>query len=97
MSILPKTTPLVYTGETSVLRDLEPRFPPASPTEELAQFRQLPETWPYALALLLIAGIALVFVGLYLVALVNSHAFAVLAACLVAGFLWFAFGATRDD
>ena len=85
---------IAYTGKTEVLTE---RFPPASPTEELAQFRELPETWPYALAALFIAGVALVLGALYLVALVNSHAFAVLAACLVAGFLKFAFGATRDD
>jgi len=93
---LPKTTPLVYTGETTVLRDVEPRFPPATVTEELSQFYPVPDVAPYAVVVLLFIAVALIFGACYLVALVNTQAFAVLAAFLVAGFIWLAFGATGD-
>lgn len=89
---------IAYTGKTRVLdapTEALDRFPPASPTEERAQFYTLPETWPYALALLFVCAVALILVALYAVAMVNSHAFAVLCAFVVAGFLWFAFGVTR--
>ncbi len=85
----------IYTGKTIRLSAPTERFPPATPTEELAQFYTLPETWPYALALLFVGALALILASLYAVALVNSHLFAVLAAFIVGGFLWFAFGATK--
>lgn len=71
------------------------RFPPASPTEELSQFYAIPDAAPYAVAVLLCIAVALIFGACYLVARVDSHAFAVLAAGLVAGFVWFAFGVTE--
>ena len=93
MAIVEQTTPLVYTGDTV-------RFPPVAPTEQLAQFDAppayaVPDAAPYAVAVLLCVAVALIFGALYLVARVDSQAFAVLAAFVVAGFVKLAFGVTR--
>ena len=71
------------------------RFPPASPTEELSQYYPIPDATPYAVAVLLCVAAVLIIGACYLVARVDSHAFAVLSAVLVAGFVWLAFGATE--
>lgn len=94
MAIVPTTEPLVYSGATERLD----RFPPVAPTEQLSQktaplVLPAPRRYvPYDIAGLLIASVTLIFGAIWLVQRVDSDAFAVLAALLVGGFLWLAFG-----
>lgn len=74
------------------------RFPPVAPTEMLSQavptepLYTLPDARPWGVAVLTGAGLFLIIGAAALVVRVNDHAFAVLAAVLVAGFIWLAFG-----
>lgn len=79
------TKSIPYTGKTVRLAPI---------TEELPQL-EIPEAAPYATAVLLGIAVLLIFGACYLVALINTQAFAVLAALLVAGFIWLAFGVTE--
>lgn len=97
MAMVPQTERLAYTDATV-------RFPPTVATEQLAQFapgrtdetfRPVPDAAPYAVAVLFCIAIGVILGACYVVAMVDSQAFALLAAAVVAGFLWIAFGATR--
>ena len=70
-----------YTGKT-VRLDV-PTEPLSIPT---------PTRTPIPVALLTIIALALILGGAWLVVRVNDQAFAVLAACLVAGFIYLALG-----
>lgn len=92
MAILQEEIPLVYTGDTQ-------RFPPVAPTEQLSQASVpterlyiLPDARPWGVALAFFVSIFLILGACALVVRVGDHAFAVLAAFLVAGFIWLAFG-----
>ena len=97
------TSRIPYTGPTTAL---DTRFPPASITGELSQFRPdaapfdvqpIPDDAPYAVAVLFCVAVALILGACWLVLRVNDHVFAVLAAGLVAGFIWLAFGKGGSD
>lgn len=74
-------TSIPYTGKT-VRLDI-PTEPLSIPT---------PAHAPLDIALLTLVALALILGGAWLVVRVDDQAFAVLAACLVAGFIWIAFG-----
>jgi flagellar biogenesis protein FliO len=75
------TTKIPYTGKT--VRLDTPTEPLSIPTPRPAQLD---------IAVLTLVALALILGGAWLVVRVNDHAFAVLAACLVAGFIYLAFG-----
>ncbi len=75
------TMSIPYTGKT--VRLCPPTEPLSLPVE---QARHLD------IALITLVALALILGGCWLVVRVNDQAFAVLAACLVAGFIWIAFG-----
>ncbi len=79
------TSKIPYTGKT--VRLDAPTEPLSTPTPARAH---LP------VALLTLLALALILGGAWLVVRVNDQAFAVLAACLVAGFMYLAFG-RHDD
>ncbi len=79
------TSKIPYTGKTVRLD---------APTEPLSI--PTPARTHLPIALLTLVALALILGGAWLVVRVNNQAFAALAACLVAGFIWIAFG-RHDD